>query len=210
MQARIYKATNKANGKAYVGYTQYSLEARKKDHIRLAEKGSNTIFHKAIRKYGPEGFVWETLEEGEGRQHFNNILEPRYIQEHETLVPSGYNIEKGGQGNPGHEVTPETRAKLRAANLGKVMPPEVRKKISDTQKGKPGIKHTEEAKKRMSESAKKRSTPEFRKKVSDTLKEYYKTHDNPFKGRKHSAETKRKLKAGWSAKKEVKREQISQ
>jgi group I intron endonuclease len=54
----IYEAYNKNNGKVYVGLTTSTLEKRKSSHIRSAKSGSNSYFHKAIRKHGEESFEW--------------------------------------------------------------------------------------------------------------------------------------------------------
>lgn len=56
----------------------------------------------------------------------------------------------------GHEVTEQTRQKLRKANVGKKASEETRKKMSETRKGRPGHPHSEQTKKKLSEAAKKR------------------------------------------------------
>lgn len=48
---------------------------------------------------------------------------------------------------------------------------------------------TEEIKLKLSEKAKAQMTPEFRAQHSIKMKEYWKTHENPFKGKKHKPET---------------------
>lgn len=57
----IYEAYNKINGKSYIGLTTNSLEVRKSQHLRSAKAGSNSHFHKAIRKYGEEVFEWSIV-----------------------------------------------------------------------------------------------------------------------------------------------------
>lgn len=47
----IYKATNKINGKIYIGQTHKSLEERKMCH-KHDSKNIDTYFYRAIRKYG--------------------------------------------------------------------------------------------------------------------------------------------------------------
>lgn len=57
----LYEAYNKTNGKVYVGLTTKSLKHRKAQHIRSSKSGSNSHFHKAIRKYGPDSFEWNVV-----------------------------------------------------------------------------------------------------------------------------------------------------
>jgi group I intron endonuclease len=53
----IYKATNKINGKSYVGLTTQTLDTRKYQHLYHATNGlSQGLFSKAILKYGEENF----------------------------------------------------------------------------------------------------------------------------------------------------------
>ena len=61
----IYKATNKINGKVYIGQTINSLEHRKSGHERDAhcKKKSTVYFHNALLKYGFENFNWEVIKE---------------------------------------------------------------------------------------------------------------------------------------------------
>lgn len=56
----IYKITNKVNNKVYIGQTRYTVEFRWRQH---QHKKDNTYFHNAIRKYGAQNFMVETLEE---------------------------------------------------------------------------------------------------------------------------------------------------
>ena len=61
----IYKATNLINGKCYIGKT-ISKDFVKYwfNHLKEAFKSEKIkrVFHNAIRKYGPENFMFEVLE----------------------------------------------------------------------------------------------------------------------------------------------------
>lgn len=63
----IYKITNKINNKIYIGLTRKTPQERWKMHINAAynihSKDYNALFKKAIRKYGVENFIVETIEE---------------------------------------------------------------------------------------------------------------------------------------------------
>ena len=54
----IYCITNKVNGKQYVGQTVRSAEERFKEHCR----DKKMYISKAIRKYGKENFIVETID----------------------------------------------------------------------------------------------------------------------------------------------------
>ena len=84
--AFIYKATNKQNGKFYIGQTSYDkLSKRIACHTHYANNsGSNLPFPNALRKYGRNGFIWEILEEcnkeerSEREIHWIDKLKPEY------------------------------------------------------------------------------------------------------------------------------------
>jgi group I intron endonuclease len=130
MECIVYKTTNTINGRYYVGVTNDST----KDYL-----GSGKALRLAVRKYGKDKFIRETLfscdNEPEAYAKEAEIVNADFIQREET-----YNIKEGGYGWP-------------------------------------GMKHTEETKKKMSEKAKKRTG-----------------ENNTFYGKKHSAESKEKMR----------------
>lgn len=93
----IYKATNKINGKCYIGQTRHSLEHRKAIHIRCAKRGVETHFYQAIRKYGAENFEWSIICSTNNKQHLNE-LETFYITKYDS-IKRGYNMVDGGDNN---------------------------------------------------------------------------------------------------------------
>ena len=96
----IYKATNKINDKSYIGQTTYNIKKRSHEHIKFSEHGSNTVFHKAIRKYGKENFEWELLRECNSIDELNKE-EQHYIKKYDTFISNGngYNMTVGGKNN---------------------------------------------------------------------------------------------------------------
>lgn len=88
----IYLATNKIDGKRYVGQTIRSLEDRWKDHCRVKD---NNYFHRAIRKYGPENFSLEILDTAESEDELDR-KEMFWIEKLDTKFPNGYNLRDGG------------------------------------------------------------------------------------------------------------------
>jgi group I intron endonuclease len=105
----VYKHTNRLNGKAYVGFTpkvpipgltaEELLHRRWKGHLFDAERGSDLVFHKAIRKHGLEAFDHEILEVCDTLEQ---VLEREIYwiaEQHTSLDEGGYNMTHGGEGN---------------------------------------------------------------------------------------------------------------
>ena len=95
----IYLATNKTNGKKYVGYTTLTLEERVKTHVRKSKSKTHYfyLFKNALRKYGPESFSWEVLEYCASVEECWD-KEKYYIEKINTISPLGYNLTYGGNG----------------------------------------------------------------------------------------------------------------
>lgn len=93
MKGYIYKITNKVNGKSYIGQTRYTVEFRWRQHIH---KKDNVYFHNALKKYGTNNFIVETLEECD--VEILNEREIFYIAKYNTFK-DGYNLTIGGDGN---------------------------------------------------------------------------------------------------------------
>jgi group I intron endonuclease len=89
----IYKITNKINGKFYIGKTIYDANSRLRKHRNTANSGSHYWLHNAMRKYGYENFIVETIEKVDDP----DMLNEREIFWIEKLNPE-YNNHKGGTG----------------------------------------------------------------------------------------------------------------
>jgi len=164
--AWLYLATNKKNGKVYVGQTCYGLSRRKARHLLDARQGRGSLFHRAIRKHGEDAFVFKILAVGP-RGGWTDEMEIKLIAAYGSFGRQGYNATAGGGGTKGNRSflgkkhTPETLKKMRQAKLGKVFSPEHRTNLSASHKGKThagsfaaGFKHSEDAKHKMSETRK--------------------------------------------------------
>lgn len=90
----IYKATNKINGKSYIGQT-VDYKSRVWQHMRCYEK-EDCKFHDAIKEFGSDNFDWEVLETCCGKEKAND-LERKYIELFNSYR-NGYNDNKGGVG----------------------------------------------------------------------------------------------------------------
>lgn len=116
----IYKATNKINGKSYIGSDTH-WPNRKRDHLCRARIGSDQCpaFHKALRKYGPDSFDWIILYQTTDIINLYE-METYFIKDHCSLVPGGYNISLDGQ-HPtlGRKHSAETIVKMKKTHTGK-------------------------------------------------------------------------------------------
>ena len=112
----VYKIQNTENGKCYIGITSRTVLQRWDEHISRARCGiRNSRLYDAIRKYGKEKFEVTTIDSIDCEDSVRE-LEKHYIQELDTYE-NGYNCNLGGNGFL-------------------VFPDEIRKKISESQKGK--------------------------------------------------------------------------
>lgn len=145
----IYLATNKTNGKRYVGQTSCrTLNARGYVH-EMRGKGTRP-FIRALRKYGLDGFDWRVVFSDVSDLDLD-VVESETIQVYNTMHPNGYNLKTGG-----------ARGKHSLST---------RRLLSEIQKGRVGRRHTEQSRKLMSEKAKGKSkSVEHRKKLSNANK----------------------------------------
>jgi len=133
----VYHAYHKEKPVFYIGKTTKSLSHRRKQHENEAKHGkTNSVFHKALRKYGNDMFEYRVLSKCDTAEELN-AEEIRWIALVKECGHRLYNITDGGDGNNG---------------------------------GRYWAEHE--------------MSQEMRNKISNTLKEYYKTHPHPRKGKK--------------------------
>lgn len=97
------------------------------------DTGYNDLFHKAIRKYGKDNFIFEIVYQSTDKDHTLCFMESYFINEYKShYSQNGYNMTLGGE----------------ALMLGRKFSDEHRQKISLANKGKhgPGRKWSKEAK----------------------------------------------------------------
>ena len=165
MDYMVYIHTNLINEKKYVGITSLTPERR-------WQKGygyhRNAHFYSAILQYGWDNFSHEILFEGLSKEAACS-KEIELIEKYKTNDPRfGYNNSTGGE----------------FGSLGCHLSEEVRKRLSEQAKLRIGEMspmygkhHSEQSKKKMSESKKGKQTGE----------------NNPFYNKKHSEETRKRL-----------------
>ena len=201
----IYKTTNLINGKFYVGKD----ERNKPDYL-----GSGINLNRAIKKYGIENFIKETIEVCSTKEELNE-REKYWIKETKSQE-IGYNIAEGGSG--GNTYDEETRQRISKQFKGRKVDPktiekakktrEKRKrenpdayKISEKQreilsKTHKGKVHPEEWKRNHSEKMKELyhsgDTSQFEKFIENQKGENKRGEKSPMWGTKASEETRRK------------------
>ena len=166
----IYGWYCKVTDKWYIGQTINPL-IRFNCHINEAiNKKDNNYFHRALRKYGLDNWVYCVLEENILRENLN-IREIEWIEEFDSFY-NGYNLTTGGDTNC--IFSEETKEKLKNKtpwNKGKhgIYSEETLKKMSESLKGKTaywtGKHRSKESRIKMSESLKIKMAP-YRKQVS--------------------------------------------
>lgn len=210
----IYRITNKANGKTYIGQHKY------KD-LSDSYMGSGILLKRAQKKYGIENFEKDILAFNISKKEHADLLEKTFITAEREKVgrENCYNIADGGDGgNLGEEVnkkiseaslnmTEEHKLKISEAKKGHKVSEETRKKISESKKGN---KLSEETKRKISEGNRgkhfKSFSEEWKKKLSDSHKGQVswnkgkhhteasrKKMSEAHKGVRHTEETKRKM-----------------
>ncbi len=183
----IYKATNRINGKVYVGQTTSdNLRIRIGRHMSYGTQ----YFPRALRQYGIESFTFEIIDRASTQPELN-AKEKQWIAALNSMCPNGYNLTAGGFGTSGWKASDEVRAKVSAAKRGKsVMTKSGRQRLREYQTGR---KWSPEARAKMSASRKGRILN-----LSDetrALKSLAMVGNRFFLGRKHKPETIEKMRA---------------
>jgi group I intron endonuclease len=109
----VYQITNLENDKIYIGqHAKSNLQAYLKSRIAEAfRKNSSSRLYRAIRKYGRNAFVIQSLVNPIDKQQMDE-MEKFFIRTLDTRNPEiGYNITEGGEGCWGYKPTTEAIAK---------------------------------------------------------------------------------------------------
>ncbi len=189
--AFLYVVTNRVNGKRYVGVTSQRPHARWGAHQSDARNGSPRPIAAAIRKYGVEALEFlpvaafgTFVQALRAERAVIAEMRPEYNQTQGGDGMLGFkrsaeSVAKTTAAMRGRRVSAETRAKLRAHNLGKKNP-----KSGETKRGQ---KLTALHREAISNSLLGRVVaPETRAKIAKSNR-----------GKKHSAETCAKMRAAW-------------
>jgi group I intron endonuclease len=164
----IYKTTNILNGNYYIG-----KDSRNNPHYY----GSGLALKSAIKKYGKNNFVKETLEVVVGKD-LSNLLgrEIYWIDKYNAINDqNSYNLQRNSGLRPKIVTKEETRKKISRAVKRAFKNEEYRKKITEHNQGESnpmfGKSQSEYQKKRASEANKgKVYSKKTRQKISDARK----------------------------------------
>lgn len=130
MYGYIYITKNNVNGKQYIG-------KHKSSEFDSKYIGSGLMLQNAIKKYGKDNFSCHILCECFSKEDLNN-KEKEYIKQYNAVESNMfYNIAYGGEGGVLRTgpLSEETKAKIGAANTGKIKTPEFRKQQSERMLG---------------------------------------------------------------------------
>lgn len=164
----IYKITNTVNNKIYIG--KHQTDNKDDDYM-----GSGKILKRAIEKYGVDKFKKEILFECGSLEEMNekeaDIVDEEFVARLDT-----YNVKLGGQG--GFDYINE---KTNWNGFKYINENGLNNKSNQHLIVSERIKDDDEYAK------------EFSLKISNSLKLYYKHNSNPFLGKKHTEESKKKI-----------------
>lgn len=194
----IYKITHKESGKIYIGQSKHikrRLSEHKKFEFKEDKEGSQSVIRRAIKKYGFDSFIFETIlycKPGD----YMNLMETNLIQHYESMVPKGYNIRDGGNNV---FISEEGKKRISKANTGRFVSEETKKKLSESGK-KAYLNNPRDDKwnEKLSNALKGKSkSEEHRRKISEARKKFIKNNPDSVKnmlGKKHSIQTKSIMK----------------
>lgn len=173
----VYRHTNKANGKVYIGITCQKPEARWRHGQGYKD---NVYFYRAICKYGWDGFDHDILLSGLTKAEASD-REVFFIALYNSTRPEyGYNKDYGGDVRG--EVSEIARKNISAAQKRRFQKPEEIEKIRQSHREYYASHPMSEETKRKDSEAMKRyysthtRTEEHRRKISENTKKWHAEH----------------------------------
>ncbi len=165
----IYKITNKINGKSYIGKTN-NFKRRMERHLKaINDDKNNSVFKKALKKYGWENFSKEIIEDGLSKED-SSLQEKYYITLYRTFINyedcKGYNMTEGGEGGDTYSSKTkneleEIKSKISKANQGDNNGMRKYGGLKGEKNGMYGKTHSEEHNLQISAKLKGKSRPTF-------------------------------------------------
>lgn len=154
---KVYKHTNKINGKVYIGIT--SCRYAKTRWSNGNGYSQQSLFWNAICKYGWDNFDHEIL--------FDNLTQEEACQKEIELIKLyksndreyGYNLANGGEVNSGYKLSDSTKSKLSESHKGKH--PWNYGKTGYSMPNSKGKKRNADTKKKMSDNRPKNAVAQY-------------------------------------------------
>jgi group I intron endonuclease len=191
----IYKTTNLVNGKFYIG---------KKEYDSPTYLGSGYILKRAIKKHGKENFKKEILEVCSSTEELEE-REKYWIRVLNATDPDiGYNIAEGGTGGNTYlgkteEEMTEIKAKISKAGKGRVFSEEHKKRLAESARKRKGNKPSKFKGMKYEDYMSPTDAEEAKRKIKEARTNQAITEEakekigNYNRGKKLSDETKRKM-----------------
>lgn len=203
----IYKVTNQVNGKIYIGQTGGTLAKRRSRHIRDSfslnsdRRNRNQAIHCAIRKYGADSFIFETLCHCLSKDAADEKEREFIKSTNSTSISIGYNRTYGGEGWLGWKHTEEVKARMRGRKVTEESKAKMRANWNTGGRigAHTGHKHTDETKEKCRAAATlAKLSKEGRAKLAARMK-IVMTGKKYFLGRTHTDEARAKISASMKA-----------
>lgn len=174
----IYKITN-PEGKIYIGQS-IDIEKRFRSYKRLNCKKQRKLFF-SLKKYGCEKHIFKILEEC-NKEDLNR--KEIYWISYYNSIDRGLNLASGGEG--GGTPSEETKKRMSLSAMGKKWSNEAKLKYIESKTNHP--MYNDEWRSKISKANKGRKIT-WANKISQSKS----GKTSPFKGKKHSEETKKKM-----------------
>ena len=116
MHGIIYRATNKLNGKKYIGKSMRGIVSANHRHYHNAFVANKTTkFYNAIRKHGWDNFMWDIVYSNIPKEQLS-VAEICAIYTLDA-IDSGYNLSSGGNGGDTFSSQSDERKEIIRKNL---------------------------------------------------------------------------------------------
>jgi group I intron endonuclease len=205
----VYKISNTLSGRYYIGYSTNMNKRFTVHRSKLKQKCHDNIFlQRAYNLDGKDKFIYEIIHKCDTEEDAKEI-ELQYLTDlsiREYLYNLNFNNSGGDllTHHPDKDKIREKILKSQAETISNMTIEERKEKYGKCgeRNGMFGKTHTEEVRKKISEINKgrvchnkgKKTSDETRKKLSDIRKNKYTGEDNSFFGKHHTEETKQKIR----------------
>jgi len=184
------------NKKKYIGISQ-DAKRRFIIHKAFARAGSRQAIHRAIRKYGEDSVRLKILVVGD-KDYILEMEKKAIFILNTTSKNFGYNMSFGGEISPvagiGH--SKKSRKKMSISQKKRIRSSEEIYRWAQCNKGR---KFSEEHKEKLKISATGRKlSKETKNKISESISKIISGENNPMFGKKHSADSIRKISEATS------------